>query len=527
MPYKNPQAIRGNILPLMLNNFSGGWNPRDAPSEIGDNESPDCINVTLDERGGVVKRNGLIYLGSGTGLVNSPKNFFAWTSGNLFVVQDGVDLKTTSNFVSYTTIKTFSTSDRCAMCDFNNHLVIVHPIDGVFSWDGTAFGTLKSGTIPAPGSGSYIAPKGNCIAVWQNKVWIAGDPAHPARVVASLAGDELGYADVDNVEVREKDGLVVTALGAGQGMDISGRPGLLVFKLDSVHRINDSRSGNTFGAYTTLHNKAGAVSPLAVVSTTVGTVVFLGTRGIYMTDGVNPPVLVSGKISPVFDIPELNLHQTLNWCGGVYKDRVLFSMSRGSAQTTNNFTLEVHPSQGWIVPHSFGVKCFCETIGSAQSPDKDLFAAHPTDPKIVNVFHGGSDYGAKITSNWQSRWFEPAGGYEIRMRRLIVAGRGNFTVYTKTDYSLGQGIPSNFVGSSTGGVWGTAIWGRDLWSGPLYESYVSFYSLGVCRSVSFNLIEVSDKAAFAPPSLGNGVPMEVGGFALYGLKLDFIRLGYT
>jgi hypothetical protein len=41
-----------------MQSFEGGLNLRDAPGELAPNESPDMMNVTLDERGGVVKRLG-------------------------------------------------------------------------------------------------------------------------------------------------------------------------------------------------------------------------------------------------------------------------------------------------------------------------------------------------------------------------------------------------------------------------------------------------------------------------------------
>lgn len=41
-----------------MEGFAGGLNLRDAPTELKPTESPSAWNVTLDERGGVVKRLG-------------------------------------------------------------------------------------------------------------------------------------------------------------------------------------------------------------------------------------------------------------------------------------------------------------------------------------------------------------------------------------------------------------------------------------------------------------------------------------
>ena len=48
----------------LMQGFQGGLNLRDAPTELKPSESPSAWNVTLDERGGVVKRLGYTSWGS-------------------------------------------------------------------------------------------------------------------------------------------------------------------------------------------------------------------------------------------------------------------------------------------------------------------------------------------------------------------------------------------------------------------------------------------------------------------------------
>jgi hypothetical protein len=324
------------------------------------------------------------------------------------------------------------------MCDFNGNLIVVHPVDRVFIYDGTTW----------PTTAVAASPRGSCISVWQNKVWVAGDPTAPSTVYACRQGHPETWNPLDFNEIREKDGLPITALGAGQGMDISGRPGLLVFKSDSIHRINESRSSVTdtgedtgfpFGQYTTLHNNAGAAGCLAVTSTPAGHVCFINHRGIYVSNGVDPPSLASDKLQPFFTDLELNLNRTDLWTAGVYQDRVIFSLTREPGQQFNNYTLEYNPASGWIVPHDFGCSCYTEDLSSGT---RRLRGASPTTGKVFDVFSTGADDGVAIAAHWQSRWFEPAGGYMIRMRRLTFSGRGRFGLYTKPDYTLGQGLLS-------------------------------------------------------------------------------------
>jgi hypothetical protein len=50
--------------------FDGGLNSKYEPQILADNDSPDCLNVTFDDLGGVQTRQGFNYINSGS-IVNS------------------------------------------------------------------------------------------------------------------------------------------------------------------------------------------------------------------------------------------------------------------------------------------------------------------------------------------------------------------------------------------------------------------------------------------------------------------------
>jgi hypothetical protein len=495
---------------LILDDFSGGWNPRDAPSELADNESPDCMNVSLDERGGVVKRLGLTRLGSGTTLTGAPSNLFFWQKGGVYIVQDGAVVRKTADFVNFTTLKTYSDTNRAAFCDFNGLLVAVHPTDRVSTYNNTTWTDL-GGT----------SPRGAACATWKNRVWVTADPANQGRVHACESGTIGTWNDF--VDLNELDGAPCTAIGAGQGMDVAGRGGLLVFKAHSHHRIHDSSDTATFGANTILHAQAGAGGPLSVAASPHGEIAFIGADGIYISDGVNTATQISAKLDPLFKSTQLNYAQTDKWCAGVNQDRFVFSMTRGTAQTTNNFTLEFHPEQGWVVPHTFGAAAFTESRLSHAK----LYSASASAGKCFDTFVGGNDDGTAITARYHTKWFEPGLGYKCRLRRIRVEGRGDFSIYTKGDYTQSEGSLSLFATDPLGMSWGSGVWGSGIWGGELYEDYIDFWSLGVAKSVAFNLTETSSTSALGPKLLADGTAPEVGNFALYGITLDFVRLGYA
>lgn len=493
--------------PLQVRDFSGGWNIRDAPSEIARNETPDCLNMSIDERGGAVKRLGLSRL-NGSPLAGVAQVIFYWETGQVVILQIGTSVYKTSDMTTLTLIGTFSTVAAGAFCEFNGLLVAVHPVDGVITSNGSTWVVAT------------VTVKGTACAVWQNKVWVTGDPVNKSRVWWSNAGSATTYTTAtDFVDIREIDDAACTAIGVGQGMDIAGRPGLLVFKARSWYRINNS----TTGSYTTLHAKAGAAGPRSVVDVN-GLTAAISEAGIYLTDGVVQPKEMTPKIKPLFLDTQIDFTNLGLAAAGVKGDRMLFSLPRmmgGVAQASNNFTLEFHPTDGWIVPHGFGIGCFTSWGKQAGK----LYGASPLAVNAFEVFKGFGDDGAAIAARYQTPWFEPAGGVKCSFLRLRVAGRGQFQVYVRRDYSLGLGDLRNVSITGNASVWGSSVWGGGLWGPTSYEGYEDFYSIGIARAISFVMQESSVASAFGPKLLADGAAPEVGAFACYGLDSRFVSLG--
>jgi hypothetical protein len=503
----------GRMRSFSINDFSGGWNPRDAWSQVGDNESPDCLNVTLDERGGIVKRLGLLKYNSTQLGTDAFENLFYWQTQQYLIAQQGTTLYySTGDGVWTTTTRVFSTSARVGMCDFQGRLCVVHPVDGVWvSTNGTTWTQTTGGT------NNMEAVRGNCIAAWQNKLWVGGDPNNKPRVWFSAAGDATTWTIATAwVDIRDKDDAIVTAIGAGSGMDSEGRPGLLVFKDESHYRINNSSTG----AYTTVDTQYGASGPLAIAST-LGITCAISKRGIVAVNASGgEAVLVSDKLTPLFNPNQIAFAQAANMCAGVYRDRLVFSLARAGS-TTNNLTLEYSPQVGWIVPHGFGASAFA----MYRKNDEKLYSAGPTSGYAFETFKGGDDNGTAITARYQTRWFEPGRGNACRFRRMIVNGRGEFSLYVKRDYTSGQGELNEVAIVGDAFVWGTGIWGTGIWGPDIFQEYQEFHSLGLGRAVSFELTESSATSVTGPKLLDDGASPELGAFACYGLTIDYVNLG--
>jgi hypothetical protein len=486
-----------NVSTLRLQDFSGGLNLRDAPLELAPNESPDMWNVTIDERGGAVKRLGSVKLN--TPAVNA-KNIFYSVALGLFFYQNGTQVLKTTNWGTVTGHMGFSTAATVGFADFGGEVVVVHPVDGVFTTDGTT-ATNRSTTA-----------KGSAVAVWQNKVWVADGN----RVWWSNANDAHTWTTAtDWIRVREGGDDPITALGGGQGMDVSGRGGLLVYKAEAVHRINNS----TTGSYSAMSFEAGAGGPLAVTALH-GQTLSVNKRGVWISDGVNTPARVSDKIQTHFHPDKLNFSQLSLIACGTYRDRFVFALPWGTSATSNTILWEYGPRGGWFVPHSLAMACFTTNLSS----DQRLYAGGSAG-NVFDLFRGGSDNGTSILSRFQTRWFEPNGSYRVRIRRCRVQGRGSFNLSVYKDFASSPATWDNVMLATGGTNWNAANWNAFTW-GPIgYADYQDFPSFGVARAFSFQVAEASTTAKTTPSELVSGPSTETGAWGLYGLTLDYINLG--
>jgi hypothetical protein len=494
-------AIAVPVLPRhRLLSFDGGWNLLAAPSELAPNETPACINATLDPRGGAVKRLGLSKVGDNGSVVTTPLILYFSRVLNRLLMQCGTTLYvSTDGGASWASIKVFSTAARIGACDFQGRAVFIHPVDGVFVYDGA--------TVSARVANS---PAGFTIAVWQNALFSAGDPAQPTRVTrADIGAITWPAAPVTN-DVRVKDDSPITCLMPGPST-------LLVFKEESLYRVSDPATIN----YSTIGTTHGASGPLCVaLNGDRGAAIC--KRGITLLDGISEPRQVSSKLTPLFNTAQLNFGVAGNWTANVKEDRYVFSLAL-SGSTLNNLTLEYHPLIGWIVPHSFGMQDFANYVSGTRRLLGAKIAAN-SHAAAFEVFRGGTDDGAAIAASFQTAWIMPAGDTKSRLRRAIVRGRGNFRVETRLDFR-GAGKMRSFVSAPTAGVWGSGFWGSAEWGAEELEVYRPFYSLGVGRAFSYVFSQTSSSSQFGAPPVPGASAQEIGDFACYGVDMDFIPLG--
>jgi hypothetical protein len=487
--------------------LSGGPNIRDAASELAVNEIEDSWNVTFDERGGGSSRlgyskyNGVVFDAS-----QLTRNIWPSPLLTTTIEQAGAKLyKGTSNTVN----KTFTAPELVTFREMNSLIVACHPTDGLFtSADGVTWTAVAD----------VDAPKGVCVEVWQNKLFV-GQPS--GKVSWCAAGDPTNWVSTDFNKLWEKDQLGIVAMHIGSGQDILGKPGLLCFKNESSYRINDSATG----AYVTIDATVGAAGPLAVVG--VGSrVITISKRGIFWwredQDGM---VNASDRLLPLWDPGQINFAQQGVWCGGRSGNRAIFSVTRGTS-TANDLALEFHPDEGWVAPRSDAMSCYA-TLGGA---GEVLYAGSPTvNGQIYKLNDGGTDDGAGIPYRAQTRWFELNSGFQATVWQLRIHGRGHGTLTTRKDYASAGGDQRNFDLTGTLNKYDTGLHYDSgiMYAIPSSQQTEAFFDLGLCRQFSLLFQGTATTTAQGVQVLGAGTPPAIGEFGLYGFEWLYSPLGLS
>ncbi len=511
---------------LRLERFDGGLNLRDAPSEMGANETPDCVNVTLDERGGAVSRLGLATLNAASLLPASPAYLYYSAVADALLAYISADAglgklyaSTDAGVTWSAAYSSFTTGAAAAIIDFKDRVVVVNTLDGVYSFPST----LAAPTHTSGGTANMEEVRGSAIAVWQNRLLVTGDIREDAthskaRVWKSNAGSEvLWTVATDFNDLRDVDTTICTAIGSGQGMDVTGKPTLLVYKANSCYRINDATSL----AYTTLHAKGAGAASNKAVAAVLGRICSVNTEGLWVTDGLGVPVRVSDKLAPLFSADGLAYSTVANWSAAPYRDRIVFNITRAGG-TTNNLALEYHPAIGWTVPHTLGLGPMAVYT---KNTSRLIAARAAAGGQVYQAFKGGSDDGVAIAARYQTPWIQLAEGDQARLRYLRMFGRGAPDVQVRTDFQdAGDQFALDFSGGSVF-RWGTGLWNTMVWGEPAVEGMAEtpLDQVGMHFSLAFSDSTITN--LFRPAILGDGATPESGAWAVYGAHADFIPLG--
>jgi hypothetical protein len=308
------------------------------------------------------------------------------------------------------------------------------PIFGVNGADPPQYWTAATGTTDlaewtaVDGTGASYAthPARYCkyLIYHLDKVWAAGDPNNPGRIVSTgVSTGAVPLPDPRNWdtedftdEVDPYDGQQITGLG-------KIGPYLLVFKDRKTFVLTNPQDR----AYRQISSTIGCIAHRSIAETSQGTFFLSDDVGVCVTDGSTVSV-VSDKIKPLLDDAVANYALEIRNAAAVFYDDSYY-LSIPYQDNKNSILLEYNlQTQSWWI-HDCPVNQFAilDPSGIAR-----LYGTDPATRLVSRYFVPDlfSDNGNPYLSYWQGpfwAWGQPH--INKRINQLRIDGRGQWSTF--------------------------------------------------------------------------------------------------
>ena len=290
-----PQTI-----PTSIRDFSGGMVDNVDPVNLKSNESPDLLNVKIDDPVGSIKpRSGFLQCGtipSG----NTPTGLYEYTRSDgsrRLIATDNANIYSTPDCVAWTTIQTgLSSSAQVHFKTIRDKLWMVNGSTWPRTWDGTTTTVLDGVAATTPDNVPYCS----YIEFWKERVWCGAPSGSPSAVNFSALTSADG-SDLDpSTGTLSWPAINVFQIDQNAGSRLYGlkayRNRLYAFKDNGIWEIGFDSDFNNFVRKT--YSSVGSRYQSSIYEVD-GILHFVGRDGIYAFDGDNA-IRISEKIKNKF-----------------------------------------------------------------------------------------------------------------------------------------------------------------------------------------------------------------------------------
>jgi hypothetical protein len=492
--------------------FTGGLNVRADQFNLAENESPDLLNVDVDPRGGVSRRNGITAINS-TALSGNARSLFAHSSASYNQIMAAVTSGGNSTLWYATTANFTQISSSAGAVTM---IGAVPPRDTSYAatkWSGS--GNADRLTPDTDGSDGHF-PCARYVATWAQFVWVAytlesGD-YYKNRVRFSKVNDAENWTATDFIDIDiGEDGDFITAI-------IPDGDRILVFKQNSVYAIYGF--GRDSFEVRNVTRSAGCRDGSQPTATNAGIFFWYAEDGVYLLTYDNV-VWAFERIKPKIDDTSIGFTNapSLMW----FDERLWVSVDytsgesvAGAAQSGRRNVFVWDPSLGpigawtrydinarWLwayrptgADHS-GLAVTSEWSGTAaftrvaklnQDTDVDLY-----DPSGTAV---------EVFSHYQTGWFSgnrPTFSKRWGKTRTVLLADNTMTVVMSIfkDYDLASEtvtLSQTITGSASTATWDTApsgggngVWGTSQWAAAAGTNIYRFFrwpTAGTAKAIS-------------------------------------------
>ena len=456
--------------------FTGGLNLAKNSAQLLDEETPDCLNVDMDPRGGFALRRGVApWGGSLPGVAHSLLPYITSTGVARVLAGVGTDLYWW-NGSSWASVFTGGPPGPYRSITFKDRLYVVSGNNAVRRWDGSSTATLgdPSGNwnedigSPTPVGSTGHFPKAKVVASYIGSVFAAniveGSTAYPNRIRWSHPLFPEDWMSLHYVDIDPNDGDEITAL-----VPMGDR--LIVFKRNSVYAVYAATHESV--QVSPVSREIGAPSQEAVVGTDLGVFFWHEGSGAHLLTA-DDQRWIGDRLYPAIEDGRISAGRMDEVVVGWLNRRLWVSVPYEGSSTRNlvfvydpfaskkgawtQYDLEVGPFLNFAAP------------GDAPLP----LAAHSTESQLLEVDKYGrstDDFGAgpvHIDAHYVTRWWSNGRNNQVVKKRwkrpevLLLGGQdAKITVDVFRDWDLGDVKKSFHLITSTSGD--DAVWDDDNW----------------------------------------------------------------
>ena len=431
-----------------LGDFTGGLN-KTGDLFLSDNEAVELTNCVFDNVGTLCKRKGYYRIneepldsnpisslhvfnpksGDGQILAVSASGIWSINKGTGVVKNLKNDLDCSVPFQLVTWL------DKC---------YIINGVEPLQEFDGESFTVVEG------------APVGRYIAVKDNVMYIAGDPAHPSRLYYSEIADPTGWKGIDeitnHIEVSTDDGDYITGLTVQHG-------NLVIFKNYKIYILYGTDASNY--VLKEMQSSIGCTASRSIVNL-FNTLFFLAKDGVYSFDGINV-ALVSTKIAP--EITRILLKEKVQAVG--YNGLYMLSFAEGDSLINNRILAYDVYKQAWTYFTGIYASCFANfdsVNGYLYFGDSRTGLIHKLMPQDEEIYH---DDGVNIELRYTTKNFDlDSPEVEKRFRNILIELQCESDFFVSLVVDKGKASWSTLVPGQEGAnpkfLWG-ALWGTMTW----------------------------------------------------------------
>lgn len=283
--------------------FSGGLNNFNASVSIAPNESPNLLNVVIDEPlGALSQRKGYTACGTipsgatATALYEYSKN----DGSRRLIVSDNNTIWQTGDCINYSTIATnLGSLNLPRFATVQDNLWIVNGSTYPIIWNGST-GYYLDGASNRP-----LGPKGKLITYWKSRVWIGNTATSPSGLYFSALVDANdAILDPAVSTMAWANALNLIYFNRDNGSPLYGikvyRDNLYAFKENDILRLVFESEYTASGiTVTKTVSKTGSKFQESIVEMDDGLLRFVGRDGVYAFDG-SIVKRISTKWTPTF-----------------------------------------------------------------------------------------------------------------------------------------------------------------------------------------------------------------------------------